>query len=76
MFEEWLIEFGHFRLAMLHNPVVIGVLEAERIGDLVIVLANDLEDLVQENNTEDLSLLVVRDHVTFLQLRKYLHYTW
>ncbi len=75
MFEEWLIEFGHFRLAMLHNPVVIGVLEAERIGDLVIVFANDLEDLVQENNAEDLSFLVVRDHVTFLQLRKYLRYT-
>ena len=75
MFEEWLIEFGHFRLAMLHNPVVIGVLEAERIGNLVIVFANDLEDLVQENNAEDLSFLVVRDHVTFLQLRKYLHYT-
>ena len=75
MFEEWLIEFGHFRLAMLHNPVVIGVLEAERIGDLVIVFANDLEDLVQENNAEDLSLLVVRDHVTFLQLSKYLRYT-
>lgn len=75
MFEEWLIEFGHFRLAMLHNSVVIGVLEAERIGNLVIVFANDLEDLVQENNAEDLSLLVVRDHVTFLQLRKYLRYT-